>query len=77
MVASSTCKVAVLIVVVVPFTVKSPLTPRLPVTSTPVAVACAFTLLPCLMELASIPVSAEPSPLNDVAVTTPEKTAFC
>ena len=73
----STDVTAVSIVVVVPLTVRfpvtvaSPLTPRLPVTLAPVDIACTFTLLPSLIALESIPVSAEPSPLNDVAVTTP------
>ena len=90
---SSTLKVAVSMVVVVPFTVRLPLnvpstavtfpdadtfTPltfpvaaRLPVTLAPVDIACTFTSLPDLIALESIPVSAEPSPIKLVAVTTP------
>jgi hypothetical protein len=44
-----------------------------PVTTTPAGFACAFTFPPLsLIEVASIPVSADPSPENDVAVSCPE-----
>ena len=46
-----------------------------PVTTTPAGFACALTLPPLsLIDVASMPVNADPSPANEVAVNTPVTT---